>query len=442
MKIKMMTPYLVMALSAISLSAKTAGNLNLRVEADKPILKAAETQRAIIKVSVMPEPVATATERNPVNLAIVVDRSGSMQGTKIEQARQAAIEAVQRLGRSDIISIISYADQARTDVAATSVSENAPIIRAIQNIQANGNTALYAGVNQGAAELRKHLEEGGYFNRIILLSDGLANSGPSTPADLKRLGRALAREGVSVSTIGIGNDYNEDLMAGLAQTGDGNTYFVENYRDLPRIFQDELGDVLNVAAHQVEIEIRCQEGIVPLRVIGREASIRGNRVNLDIQQLYGEQEKYVLLEVEVPAASSGEERALVDVDVHYTDFSNQQRYTAHGDLTVRYSSDDTEITDHANVEVAEAYAKNEVAVALEAAIELADAGNTEAAAERMQAAQSTLLSVNSTYSSAAIGAQADWAEDQAKEIQQHGMDKRGRKLYRAKSYQVSNQQKE
>ena len=101
---------------------------------------------------------------------------------------------------------------------------------------------------------------------MILLFDGLANVGPSSPADLGRLGKAFLKEGISVTTVGVGNDFNEDLMTQLSQTSDGNHYFVETSSDLPRIFAQELGDVLSVVARKVVVEIECPEGIRPIRI--------------------------------------------------------------------------------------------------------------------------------------------------------------------------------
>src|SRR5690606_15512664 len=130
----------------------------------------------------------------------------------------------------------------------------------IRAITPRGMTALYGGVNQGAAEIRKHLD-GTFVHRVLLLSDGIANVGPSAPADLERLGQALARENIAVTTIGVGLDYNEDLMTRLARASDGNTYFVEASQDLPRILAAELGDVLNVFARQVVIRIQFSDGV-------------------------------------------------------------------------------------------------------------------------------------------------------------------------------------
>jgi len=120
--------------------------------------------------------------------------------------------------------------------------------------------------------------ENDYIHRIVLLSDGASPMvGPRTPDDLGRLGAALIKENISVTTVGVGTDYNEDLMARLAQKSDGNTYFVESGYDLPRIFAAELGDVLNVVARRVKVTITLPENVKPVNIIGREGRIKGNK---------------------------------------------------------------------------------------------------------------------------------------------------------------------
>ena len=115
---------------------------------------------------------------------------------------------------------------------------------------------MYAGVKLGAEEVKKNLSSK-KINRVILLSDGLANVGPSTPAQLRELGHRLAREGISVSTIGVGDDYNEDLMAGLAEASDANYYYVKDAEKLPEIIAKELGSLLTVAAREIRLEVTC-----------------------------------------------------------------------------------------------------------------------------------------------------------------------------------------
>lgn len=268
--------------------------IRFRVELDRGVLPADQQQTAAVKISLVADAPPEKITRPPVNLCIVMDRSGSMQGNKIEQARKAALEALSRLGPQDIFSLVIYDSKVETLIPAGRMQDQARARELIRGIRPGGNTALFGGVSRGAAELRKALGDHaqGMVHRMILLSDGLANVGPATPEDLGRLGVSLQKEGISVTTIGVGTDYNEDLMTRLAQRSDGNTYFVENENDLARIFGQELGDVLNVVARNIRIQIICPENVKPLRSIGREATIRGQKVELNLNQLYGNQERF------------------------------------------------------------------------------------------------------------------------------------------------------
>ena len=142
------------------------------------------------------------------------------------------------------------------------------------------------------------------MNRVVLISDGLANVGPSSPAEVGELGRQLAGKGISVTTIGLGLDYNEDLMQRLAAASDGNHAFVESPRQLADIFDKEFGDALSIAAQDVTIIIECRAGFKPTRVLGREADISGSTIKLKLNQLQADNERYVVIEMETPVGSA------------------------------------------------------------------------------------------------------------------------------------------
>ncbi len=256
--------------------------LNLNLDLDRTVLPAGQSEKAIIKILLDVPQFADSSQRPPVNLTLVLDRSGSMSGQKLQKAKEAAITALRRLSERDLFSLVVYDHNVSTLVPPQSAANSEWIEARIREISAGGNTALFGAVSQGAAEIRKHQDEN-FIQRMILLSDGLANVGPSSAADL---GAALLKEGISGTTIEIGTDFNEDLMAQLASRSDGNHYFVESSNDLPRIFAAERGDVLSIAANRIRIDIECLPGVRPLRVIGREGSIRGNRVELQMNQLY------------------------------------------------------------------------------------------------------------------------------------------------------------
>lgn len=423
------------------LAEKTKNRVDLRVELDKGVLPSDTSQNAVVKITLdAPQP-PTELERPPVNLAIVLDRSGSMNGEKLEKAKQAAIEVVRRLGHQDIFSLIIYDHNVETIVPAQSARNVEWIESRIRRIQSGGNTALFGGVSQGASEVRKNLKND-YVHRVILLSDGLANVGPSTPHDLGRLGTALMKEEISVTTMGVGTDYNEDLMARLAQNSDGNTYFVESSRDLPRIFATELGDVLNVVAKKVHVNIECPNGVTPLRIIGREGRIKGNTIEFSLNQLYGGQEKYALVEVMIPAIRSGGDLEVAMAKASYMDPFTLKQEVSKAKVTASFSKDREKVEKSANVGVQKELYLNLKALAEEKAITYSDEGNRVQAGTTLQKSAKQLKEFGEKYNDQEILQQAEELEKDAEMILEEGIDKVFRKEIRTRSFQIQNQQEE
>jgi Ca-activated chloride channel family protein len=359
-----------------------ASRATLDVALAQPVLSAGAAQTTYLKVGLTGAKIS-AGERAAVNLAIVLDRSGSMQGEKLTRAKQAAMMAIDRLSDHDIVSVVAYDDTIRVLVPATRVSDRAAIHAAIERLEAGGSTALFAGVSKGASEVRKFLDRQ-RANRVILLSDGLANVGPDSPAELGALGVSLAKEGIAVTTIGLGLGYNEDLMSRLAGMSDGNHAFVEHPRDLARIFDYELGDVLSVVAQEIVITIRCPNGVRPVRVLGRQAEIIGNTVVLHLNQLYSEHEKYLLLELEVPAGSAGERRALAAVTATYSNMSTRRTDELEGLAAARYSDRPEAVSSAENGEVMVAVVEQIATEQNELALALRDKGRIEEARSVLQ----------------------------------------------------------
>ena len=325
---------LALALVGVALPAMAA-QVKLDVAMGSSLALANEKQTAYLRVG-MTGPEMEEAARPPVNVAIVLDKSGSMTGQKIAKAKEGAIAAIQRLRAEDIVSVVVYDSTVRVVVPATKVSDREAIYAAIRQIEAGGNTALFAGVSKGAQEIRKFLDPG-RVNRVVLLSDGLANVGPSSPGALADLGTSLVREGISVTTIGLGLDYNEDLMASLAKESDGNHLFAENADDLRGVFASEFGDVLSVAAKNVGVTIHCAEGVRPVRTLGRNADIVKRTVTANLNQLYSGQTKYVLVELELPPGEIGGKRPVASVDVSYANMDTKERERLREAVSVAYT---------------------------------------------------------------------------------------------------------
>lgn len=347
---------LLPSLTIAEASEKVAANddglkLSLNARPAYSVLKAGEKQTAWMRVGLTGFHLKPEGERAPINVAIVLDRSGSMQGEKIEKAREAAINALDLLKPADIVSIIAYDTDVNVLVPATKLTDKEQVKGVIRGIQANGNTALFGGVSKGAAEVRKFLDDK-HVNRIILLSDGLANVGPSSPGELGELGSSLKKENISVSTLGLGSGYNEDLMVNLAGKSGGNHQFIENASELASIFRREFDEALSVVAQEIDLKIEIPEGIRPVRVLGNAADINGQSVVTRLAQVYSDQQKHVVIEVEIPAAmavagTDGNDGAksvtLANVAVTYANMCNHKSESLEGNIVVSFSNDDEKV---------------------------------------------------------------------------------------------------
>lgn len=414
--------------------------VRLCIDLDRTVLPAGSAERAIVKIGLDCLKRPLREPRPAVNLALVIDRSGSMGGDKIARAREAARELVRQLGPDDIISIVAYDSEVEVLVPAQRVGRARGLAEAIGSLEAGGNTALHGGVVRGAAEVRRFLGDERHVPRVILLSDGQANVGPSSPEELGRLGAALMREGMAVTTIGLGLGYNEDLMTRLAERSDGNTYFVEDSSDLPGIFAAELGDVLNVVARRVVIEIDFPEGVRPLRFVGRDGRIHGSRAELALNQLYGGQEKFALIEVEVTPSAAGREREIARARVGYEDALTGRAVALTATQRVRFSADRQAVVASANHAVQADHAANSLAVAKDEAIALADAGRRDEAAALIRARADDLQRLADTYGNRLVGAAAPAAVAEADRLEREGLSNAQRKTYRAEIQQTRNQQ--
>jgi Ca-activated chloride channel family protein len=228
-------------------------------------------------------------------------------------------------------------------------------------------------VSKGAEEVRKFLDRT-RANRVILISDGIANVGPSSPAELGELGSSLIKEGISVTTIGLGLGFNEDLMSRLSEKSDGNHYFAEKAEDLVRVFRNELGDILSVVAQEVLVKVECAEGIRPVRFLGRFGDIAGQTACVLLNQLYSEQEKYVLLEIEVPAAPDGAARPVASVSVSYANMQTKTTDILTSAVSVRFSNSEAAVAAAVNPDAMTAAVEQIAAINSENAIKLRDLG--------------------------------------------------------------------
>ncbi len=218
-------------------------------------------------IKVIPPQLDPTAKRPSLNLGLVIDRSSSMSvKDRLVYAKASARQILQDLLPSDRISITTFDRTVQTLVPSTLVMDKMGIIEAIQSIQTGKWTNLHAGWVEGGNQVHQHLYPG-MMNRIILLSDGWASAGVRNLAEIIADVQGMAQSGISTTTVGVGNDYNEDWLQAMAVRGDGNYYYVNSPDRLPTVFQQEMQALLATVGLQVDLGIEPQNGVDVVEIL-------------------------------------------------------------------------------------------------------------------------------------------------------------------------------
>lgn len=277
--------------------ATATGDLTLRTGLDHSVfLLDSSTRKGYYYVEAKAGKAATLdAQRTPLNLSIVIDRSGSMDGEKLRYAKEAAEFVVGQLTEEDYLSVVIYDDYVQVVSPAGHVTDKEALRKQIRSIRSAGSTHLHGGMMEGYAQVKRN-HQSGYVNRVLLLSDGLANVGITSQDELQRIAKAQNLEhGISISTFGIGADFNEDLMTGLADYGSGNYYFIAEPNAIPGIFQKELKGLLAVVAQNTMLTVELPEGVQLDHLFGYKYEQSGNRVVVHFRDIFSEETKAIML---------------------------------------------------------------------------------------------------------------------------------------------------
>jgi Ca-activated chloride channel family protein len=249
--------------------------------------------------------------RPPLDLALVIDRSGSMSG-RINYAQDAAVGIVDHLGAQDHVALIQYDDSADVVVASTAMDDKGKTAMksAIRSISLGGGTNLHGGLVLGRDEVQRVYTQG-QVSRVILLSDGQANVGVVDPQQIAATARDAANHGTRITTVGVGLDYNEDLMEAIAESGRGNYHYVKEAKDLERVIAGELAGIQATVATNVELRLTpvCP-GVQITEVHGYESRRDGAAFVVPMADLIGHDSRKLLVSMKVPDGQKGHVAAL------------------------------------------------------------------------------------------------------------------------------------
>jgi len=243
--------------------------------------------------------VPTGKERRPLNLAVVLDRSGSMGGDKLVNVKEATKILAGQMGKDDVFSLTAFDTQVTPMLAPIRMGGATPSIdSAIDGIQAGDTTNLSGGYEQGCAFARQN-KSAENITRVLLLTDGLANVGVQSPAGLADLASRFRAEGITTTTIGVGADYNEELLGKMAETGGGGTYFIENPDEARAVFGEELGVLFSLAANDFDVRFTTAANGLVVEQLNTYPQI--NNRGWRLGDIYGGQRKHLVLEIKSPA---------------------------------------------------------------------------------------------------------------------------------------------
>jgi Ca-activated chloride channel family protein len=242
----------------------------------------------------------TGSDR-PVDMVVVLDRSGSMQGEKINQAKQSLLNLINMLSPQDRLALVSYADNVQTHANLLKVTPTNRFLlqSAVNSIRTGGSTNLSSGLQQGIAIMQRSLAAG-RNGSIILVSDGLANRGITDPQSLGRMATAAQKHEFGISTVGVGLDFNEHLMTTIADQGAGKYYFLDEPEKFAEILHNEFEHARMTVASNTAVEIPLTDGVTLIDAAGYPVEYRNNKAVFYPGNLFAKQSRSLFLTFKLP----------------------------------------------------------------------------------------------------------------------------------------------
>lgn len=308
--------------------------MNSQIKFDFPKVPAGKpfTVRLMLALEGQEQP---EKERTPLNLALVLDRSGSMSGRKLKNVKEATTLLVNLLAKDDVFSLAIFDDKVKRLVAPVKIGEARDLEGAISGIRTGGSTFLSGGYEAGCAMASENKGEG-YVSRVMLLTDGLANVGIQDPKQLAAFADKMQKQGIATTTIGVGNDYDETLLGRIAEHGGGGAYFIESPDDAQGVFSEELGCLQALSATGCEV-----------RFVTDIAGICYNQLNTYkvgdggaflVGDIYGDQKKTLVLELELPQLDVAKEIEIGRFDISFRDVTKAVAETKSMSIAVTLSA--------------------------------------------------------------------------------------------------------
>lgn len=284
----------------------------------------------------------TAETAGRIDLRLVVDRSGSMKGQRLVNAKAAARAAVKRLRAEDRVTLIAYDAEPEVLLRETPLSPRGreALNLALDRLVPKGATCISCALE---STMGMSSRKGSTIEHVVLLSDGEPTRGLKGTAELEGLARRARRMGMSVSSVGVDVDYNEKLLAALALASNGEHYFAPDASKLESIFDQEVSRLVKASAQDVTLELELPEGVELVQVFDRAFERDGRKLEVRFGSFTPRDKKTLLLELKVPEGQGTVD--LTSAKVGYTDLRTGKPVTWEKVLSATRSGDPSQVSE-------------------------------------------------------------------------------------------------
>lgn len=296
--------------------------------------------------------------RMPLNLCLILDRSGSMEGPPMDYMKRACSYVVDLLEPNDVLSIVAFTDQAEVVMPARRVVNKQLIKQHIDMLMVGNTTDLYGGIQVGANQIAS-VSSPGYVNRALLFTDGEPTAGNKDFASIVGQVAEQKTRGITITALGFGMDYSEELLAAIAKRSGGNYYYITRPELIPEIFRKELETLMNVVARNVKMRVHMSRWVQVRQIYNKLPAFGHRSAEVTLADLERGQTQTAIVELELGNRPGGKYR-VAKVEVAYDDCVTGKSASVTGDVVVEFTTDESLIASGVNpqvqreIEVAEA----------------------------------------------------------------------------------------
>ena len=382
-------------------------------------------------------------QRLPLNLALVLDRSGSMAGSPLKNAKKAAQQLVEYLTPEDYLSLVIYDDKAETILSPQLATDKSSIKNIISKIGVGGCTNLSGGWLMGCdhVQSQQDLEK---LNRVLLLTDGQANVGIVDPKVLTKTAQQKAEAGIITTTLGFGNYFNEDLLIAMADAGKGNFYFIQSPEDTADVLRVEMESLVSVVAQNLTVKLELTDGVKVGELLNNYSSTQNNNsLEIILGDVYGIEAKPLALQFSLPAYTEEGDRPIAKITYSYETVidGSIQKQSDSLELSLKVISSEEARNIEPDAEVNQQASQLRIAKIKDEAVSLADKGNyLEAAKILRETVKNLQLKALDEYFT--IAEEIEQLDYYAQSLEKKRFDLGLRKEMRDQSYQARKRDRE